>query len=220
MEGYLRLGLMLVVVIVVALFVLKVSNRRSRRFQTTDIRVEKELAPITNWNDYDWQEDDKHRIGLPSEVSVKQQSTHVKKNPALDIISIQVAAKPGCYFAAYDLLQAISATGMHFGAMNIFHYYLTNANGDRYVLFSLASSTEPGEFDLDKMGDFTCAGLTLFMNLYQVPNAEQAFALMLEAAEQLADDLDGNLLSSHHIPLTEELISEYQTRIYNYQTTL
>lgn len=136
-----------------------------------------------------------------------------------DLLVLHVLAKPDCYFAAYDLLQAITATGMQFGAMNIFHYYLDHADGSRTVLFSLVSSTEPGEFDLDRMGDFSCAGLTLFMDLNHVSNPEHAFSLMLDVADQLAEDLDGELVAANHMPLTDDLLFEYHEKMTQYQTT-
>jgi len=129
-----------------------------------------------------------------------------------DLIIINVIAKPGQHFASYDLLQAISATGMRFGAMNIFHYYSKVAM-DKKTLFSLASATEPGEFDLNRMGDFSCKGLTLFMNLHQVPDRGEAFALMLSAAEQLAEDLRGELQTGSREPWNDEIRQQYQTRI-------
>lgn len=129
-----------------------------------------------------------------------------------DFIIINVIAKPGQHFASYDLLQAISATGMQFGAMNIFHYYSKVAM-DKKPLFSLASATEPGEFDLNRMGDFSCKGLTLFMNLHPVPDKGEAFALMLSAAEQLAEDLQGELQSGNREPWSNEIKQQYLTRI-------
>lgn len=125
-----------------------------------------------------------------------------------DLLVISVAAKSGMRFAGYDLLQAIAATGMQFGDMQIFHYI---KNGK--TLFSLASATKPGEFDLDRMGGFSCVGLTLFMNYRSVPDAKSAFALMVKIAEQLADDLDGELRAGPRTPLTAEILQQYESKI-------
>ena len=108
---------------------------------------------------------------------------------------------------------------MHYGAMNIFHYHEKTSVGD-LTLFSLASATEPGEFDLNKLGNFSCAGLSLFMNLRQVPNAEDAFARMLDTAEQLADDLDGELRAGPHTPWSEEVMQRYQQKVLEHQNIL
>jgi cell division protein ZipA len=115
-----------------------------------------------------------------------------------NLLTISVFAKPHNRFASYDLLQAIAATGMQYGEMNIFHYYQRSKEGKKMILFSLASATKPGCFDLDRIGNFSCIGLTLFMDITQVPNPSQAFYLMVGTAEQLADDLEGELRADPH----------------------
>jgi len=133
---------------------------------------------------------------------------------ANELIIISVVAKSGHHFAAYDLLQTIVATGMRFGPMKIFHYYLPSSTTP---LFSLASSTEPGDFDWDRIGELSCTGLCLFMHLNRVHDAEEAFALMVATAEQLADDLDGELRAGHSIPWNEAILQEYEHKISLYQ---
>lgn len=128
-----------------------------------------------------------------------------------EIICINVLAKEG-QFVSYDLLQAITATGMQYGAMNIFHYYESTPQGT-VTLFSLASATEPGDFDLNHIGDFVCAGLILFMKIHQVPDAEEVFEIMLDTAEQLADDLQGELYAAPKTPWTDEIKQHYLHKI-------
>ena len=117
-------------------------------------------------------------------------------------------------FASYDLLQAISATGMQYGAMNIFHFVEDSPRG-KLTLFSLASATEPGEFDLNNVGNLSCAGLTLFMNIARVPDPGDVFVLMLETAEQLAEDLDGELRAAPNIPWSDDVFHHYENKIVN-----
>lgn len=131
-----------------------------------------------------------------------------------DFIVINVIAKKGGYFASYDLLQAISATGMQYGAMNIFHFVEDSPRG-KLTLFSLASATEPGEFDLNDVGNLSCAGLTLFMNIARVPDPGDVFVLMLETAEQLAEDLDGELRAAPNIPWSDDIFHHYENKIVN-----
>jgi len=105
---------------------------------------------------------------------------------------------------------------MQFGEMNIFHYYVSQGE-KKITLFSLASMTKSGDFNLDRIGDYSCRGLTLFMRLKSVPYPEDAFSCMLEVAEQLADDLDGELRGGFHLPWTSELYDQYQQKIAQYQ---
>lgn len=129
--------------------------------------------------------------------------------PSDDLIVISVVAKQGNAFAGYDLLQAITATGMKFGEMNIFHYYSAYS---AKPLFSLASLTEPGDFDWDLIGNFSCTGLSLFMHT-SVEQPEEVFALMVATAEQLADDLDGELRGQQFLPWNEEVIEVLRSKL-------
>jgi cell division protein ZipA len=129
-----------------------------------------------------------------------------------DYIIISVFAKPQMHFGSYDLLQAITSTGMQFGEMNIFHYYLPT-DARKKPLFSLASATKPGEFNLDRIGDFSCAGLTLFMDLRNVDQPRSAFETMVKVAEQLADDLDGEMRAGNRILWTEAVLQQYRNKI-------
>lgn len=134
------------------------------------------------------------------------------------IVTISVFAKPGHPFASYDLVQAITATGMQFGEMNIFHYYQMNAQGKRVSLFSLASATKPGQFDLDRMGNFSCVGLTFFMDIDAALDPMEAFYLMVNIAEQLAEDLEGELRANPQLPWSQEQFYHYEQRIMQLTT--
>lgn len=150
-------------------------------------------------------------------VSMLVNKQNISPSLAKDnFIVINVIAKHGGYFLSYDLLQAISATGLQYGAMNIFHYIEDTPRG-KLTLFSLASVTEPGEFDLNNIGGLMCAGLTLFMNVSRVPDPGDVFLLMLETAEQLAEDLDGELRAAPNIPWTEDIFHHYENRIVSQQ---
>lgn len=128
------------------------------------------------------------------------------------LLVINVMAKPGDQFASYDLLQAISATGLQFGEMNIFHFYKSAFN-KKIPLFSLASATEPGDFDFDRIGDYSCVGLTLFMNMYKVPEPKKTFEIMLKTAEQLADDLVGELWAGPNQPWNDNTLKVYLEKL-------
>ena len=128
------------------------------------------------------------------------------------LLVLSVMAKPGARFASYDLLQAISSAGLQFGEMNIFHYVYPETNYG-IKLFSLASAEEPGEFNLDNMGNFTCPGLMLFMDSARVPDPRAAFSIMLEKAERLADDLDGELFADPQTPWNDDICATYQSRV-------
>lgn len=219
MEAYIRLALILVAAMLIGALLFNLLFRRNS-IQIAKSLSERDDSPANS---------DESVLSGNREVShllpdQPWRSDHIKsglarsttnKDLTNDLLILYVVAKPGSFFASYDLLQTISAAGLQFGDMNIFHYYLPTETGD-VKLFSLASATEPGEFDLNNIGDFSCVGLTLFMNIREVPNVRQAFNKMLKTAEQLADDLDGELRAGPHVPWSEKKLEEYQEKVLQF----
>lgn len=135
-----------------------------------------------------------------------------------DIIVLNIVAPSERQYAGYELLQALLAAGLRHGKMNIFHRH-EQLNGRGEILFSVASMTEPGIFELNKMGGFSCTGLTLFMRLTSLKDPMQTFELLLDTAKQLLEDLGGILRDESHELLTEAKIKEWRMNIQNYEQT-
>lgn len=206
MEEYIRYGLLLLAAFILGFIIIE-AWWRHRRFSSslTDKMPMEEIYSNAK----------EPTLISKSEQEVKPTSTSSNSSKVSklsnDYLAISVFAK-NQKFESYELLQAIAATGMQFGEMNIFHYYLPSDSG-KQTLFSLASATKPGYFELDKIGDLVCAGLTLFMDLRQSSNPGLAFNKMLKTAEQLAEDLDGVLRSDPYTDWTNELCDEYKKQI-------
>lgn len=130
-------------------------------------------------------------------------------NTIADILVINVFAMPGHTFAGYELLQALLASNLRFGEMSVFHRYQEELEKPK-ILFSVASATEPGIFDLNSMGSYSCSGLSLFMRVDQTDQPQKVFDMMLATARQLADDLSGEIYDGNHEPLTKDSLSHYQ----------
>ncbi|OAI50018.1 hypothetical protein AYO45_00110 [Gammaproteobacteria bacterium SCGC AG-212-F23] len=184
MENYIQFGLMLFVAAVFAFAVILHNKRKKKNYFL------------------------QNEFNNPNEPNIAETISPIKNN----IVIISVWAKADSHFASYDLLQAISLCGLQYGDMNIFHYH-TLHHGKKVHLFSLASATEPGEFDLNRMGDFSCKGLTLFMQIDRVPDPEVAFECMYSTAERLADELDGDLRAGQHTPWTPVILDEYREKM-------
>jgi cell division protein ZipA len=128
-------------------------------------------------------------------------------------IALNVFAQDTQSFSGYELLQALLAAGLRFGEMSIFHRYQQD-NGQGPILFSLASATEPGTFDIQQMGTFSCQGLLMFMELSGHPQIdEERFDLLLATARQLAEDLAAVVLNERREPLVDNQVVQYKTRI-------
>lgn len=134
-----------------------------------------------------------------------------------DLIVVHIMAQPGQQFIGYDLLQALLAANLRYGDMSIFHRYQDADRGGK-IMFSLASATEPGIFDMNKMGVFACKGLSLFMQLDQPFHNLAALELFLMTAQQLTEDLDGVLQDAKRRELTEDTIAHYRAQVRYFQS--
>jgi cell division protein ZipA len=108
---------------------------------------------------------------------------------------------------------ALRNAGLEHGRYSIFHRQLgTNREG-----FSVASLTEPGTFDVERLGDSTIAGLSFFVVLPGTGDpvarfdamVETARALSVELAADLFDERGSSWSSQRERYLREELI-EYR----------
>jgi cell division protein ZipA len=151
---------------------------------------------------------------IPEPIHAEISMQPVAENKATDLFVLYLLAQSGQVFASYELLQALLAVGLRYGERRIFHRYESDEEGK--IIFSVATANEPGFFDFANIGGFSCAGLTLFMSMKQVPHPFQAFELMFETAQQLAEDLSGILCDEKRQPLTEFSIEDYRQRVYTF----
>lgn len=182
--------------VVIMLVVGKIKQRSNRKTQ------ENTLEPTIGGRTDDYDDAD-------SIIAIRKQPTmethrevSIEKTPSeKSIMLIHVMSKENKVFAGYELLQALLSSGLRFGKMSIFHRY-RESNGKEEVLFSLASATEPGTFDMLNMGAFSCKGLTLFMQQSGDTHDDKTrHDLMLQTARHLSEDLAGILLDADRKPM-------------------
>lgn len=133
-----------------------------------------------------------------------------------DVLVLNVMAREGKELKGSELLDALLPLGFKFGEMSIFHRHEDDA-GNGEVLFSMVNMVKPGTFDVDSMAGFNTCGVSLFMTLPCYGDAEQNFELMLSSAEQLAKELNAELLDDQRIPLGKQKIRHYRDRIREYE---
>ena len=132
------------------------------------------------------------------------------------IITISLIARSEHGFVGEKLLHCMLSRGLRFGAMEIFHRH-KNTSGEGQVQFSLANALKPGTFDLDDMGSFQTKAVTLFMILPGPKDPQKAFKMLLDTAQHLADELNGQLVDGTRSALTQQTIQHFNEQIQDFE---
>jgi cell division protein ZipA len=104
------------------------------------------------------------------------------------IITIRLIPR-GHELDAREVVSALRESGLRHGRYGIFHMHREDRAEE--TLFSVASLTEPGSFDLDNLG--AIAGLSFFVALPSLADPLECFDSMVEAARLLAHELNADL---------------------------
>jgi len=146
----------------------------------------------------------------------KQSNSRVPQQPDL-IVSITLLSKQES-FNGEKLLHCMLSRGLRFGDMDIFHRH-KHTSGEGPIQFSLANALKPGTFNLDDMNSFKTRAVTLFMILPGPQEPLKAYELMLETAQHLATELDGQLLDDTKSALTQQTIQHFKEQIVDFERT-
>lgn len=107
------------------------------------------------------------------------------------IVAIRLLSRDQKGFPAERLVLAMRSAGLRHGQFGIFHAHPDGA--PRQTVFSVASLTEPGSFDLSNLKAGRYPGVSLFLALPGPLDGVSAFDQMMETARDLANELDGDL---------------------------
>ena len=128
-----------------------------------------------------------------------------------DVLVIHLMANKGETLKGEDLLAVSVEVGLRYGAMKIFHRHISD-DGSGPVLFSMANLVNPGTFDLNTMPKITTPGVTLFMALDDLDDPSNAFEIMIEAINKMAEKLPLNVMDESRSSMTLQTIEHYRQR--------
>lgn len=142
----------------------------------------------------------------------KEEVVDAPKEPEQQVLILNVLAGGSKEFDGEELINCLEQHGMIFGEMEIYHRHADLA-GNGQVLFSAANMFNPGSFPLATIHQFTTPGITFFMTLPCYGEAEQNFKLMLQTAQQVADQLGGLVADDKRNMMTPQRLDGYRDRI-------
>ncbi|ART79917.1 cell division protein ZipA [Oceanisphaera avium] len=134
-----------------------------------------------------------------------------------EVYVINVMAKPEQLLAGTELVRAVTDAGFVFGDMDIFHRYQGSA-GQGEPLFSLANMVNPGTFNPNAMSEFTTPGVSIFMQLPPPGMAKNHFNMMIQAADNIAEDLDALLVDNQRQALALEYLVRCRGQLSDYDS--
>ena len=132
------------------------------------------------------------------------------------IVALRLRARQPGGFDGSDLVKAFSAEGLEYGRFGAFH----SLDERRRSRFLVASLVEPGSFEIEKMHELRCPGVSMFMVLPGPREPLSALDGMLSCARRLSERLDadvlddkGNALTMQQAGWLREQVVEHQRRI-------
>lgn len=135
--------------------------------------------------------------------------------PPEKIVTLRLVAARRGAFPGDELALGLRSVGMRHGKFGIFHRF--QDDDENRIVFSAASLVEPGSFDLANLRDQQFPGISLFMVLPGPREGAQAFDMMMAAARQLAQVLDGELLDESGSTLSIQRERYMREEIIQYQ---
>lgn len=133
-----------------------------------------------------------------------------------EVLIINVMAKKGAFFGGQELLDAMVGQGLRYGDMDIFHRH-ESVDGSGKILFSVANIVVPGTFELGAMEDFETPGISMFLSLPVPGDSIAAFNSMVETAQVIVAQLDGELKDENRSVMTRQTIEHARQRVVEYE---
>jgi cell division protein ZipA len=137
----------------------------------------------------------------------------------LEVIVLNVHCAGKEAFVGTKLFDSMKQNGLLYGEMDIFHRH-ADLSGTGKVLFSVANMMHPGTLKHNDADTFTTKGISFFMTLPCFGDPEQNFKVMLRTAQQIADDMGGNVLDEKRNLMTPDRLAQYRNQIKEFKARI
>lgn len=145
--------------------------------------------------------------------SMQADGLSVASGKLTELIVVNVLAASNQAFAGADLVAALRRQGLRFGEMSIFHK-IDEASSSS--LYSVANAVEPGTFDLADLAALKSPGLSFFLQLPTAVDGIEALESMLRAAQNVAQELGGELKDENMSAMTGQTSEHLRQRVSDF----
>jgi cell division protein ZipA len=171
--------------------------------------ADKDAEPTTlDWLD-DMGAEDEPEQGVPAPAA---DPGTLPRDIDPEVFMLNVVARSREGFRGEDILHILLACDLRFGDMNFFHRHEFEA-GRGAIQFSVANMMQPGVFDIDRMSDLATPGLVFFVTLPGPEDMMKAFDYMLETAQAVARNLEGDVLDEARNPLSKQSLEHSRQQV-------
>ena len=145
-----------------------------------------------------------------------EESDRTPQAPAgLDqVVVIWVVAKAGERFGGNDLVKALADNGLKYGNDALFRKFDVDSGEE---LFSVVNGLEPGTFDLSDLEALSTPRVVMLLSLATTTSGPTAFSAMLDAAQDIAISLGGELKDENMGSMTAQTIEHCRQRISDFK---
>ena len=153
--------------------------------------------------------------GAPAQAEPERDTSEPPRLPRQlvpEVFMFNVVARSPTGFNGGDILHILLACDLRFGDMSFFHRHEREA-GLGPIQFSVANMMQPGVFNLDDMSDMNTPGLVFFLTLPGPEDMMQAFDYMLETAQAVARNLEGDVLDESRSAMTSQTLEHSRQKI-------
>ncbi len=100
-------------------------------------------------------------------------------------------------FQGNEIKRCAEYAGLQLGIDRVFDYPVDAP------VFSMANLYNPGYFEVDRLDQLECRGLTLFLRVPVIVEPLQQFEVMIKKARTIADSIHGSLVDENSSPLSD-----------------
>lgn len=162
-----------------------------------------------------------HADDIHTSVAVQQSDSHqTQGNNGLrewdELITLTILAPNDRPFEGRQIVQTLARFDLILGELGIYHRQPVHMTSP---LFSLANLVSPGTLKPEQMAQLSTPGLAIFMPLPSAGNSLVVFDAMLEAAEGIAQHLNGRVCDKQRQVITASKLEQLRHRILTFNLT-
>ncbi|MCK5728541.1 MAG: cell division protein ZipA C-terminal FtsZ-binding domain-containing protein [Methylococcales bacterium] len=132
------------------------------------------------------------------------QKVRLSPPPSLDLFQLSIISPTDKGFSGEDIFSILDNVGLKYGNLQIFE----RIDGNNMVDFAVANIVNPGVFPKGDLKDFSCPGLSFFMQPKQVSHPSEVFEDFIRTLNFVALKLEGEMKDHLHHPLTDEYLQQ------------